>query len=176
MSWIQTYTGKAFFPLEDHPGVIDIRDIAHALSMQCRFNGHCRAFYSVAQHSVHVSQVVPPEFALWGLLHDAAEAYLSDMPRPVKQQMPAFSELENKLLETILNQHGLEMHPDGMPPEVRLADERLLMTEARDLMEKPPMDWQIPAQPLDDLQIKPLQPADAEALFLRRYAEMVNGG
>ncbi|MFG0247924.1 MAG: phosphohydrolase, partial [Phycisphaeraceae bacterium JB051] len=80
MSWIQTYTGKAFYPLREDPGIIDIRDIAHALSLQCRFNGHCSDFYSVAQHSVHVSEVVPQAFALWGLLHDAAEAYMSDLP------------------------------------------------------------------------------------------------
>lgn len=172
MSWIQTYTGKAFFPLEYDPGIIDIRDIAHALSLQCRFNGHCRAFYSVAQHSVHVSEVVAPEFALWGLLHDAAEAYLSDLPRPVKGQLPIFIEMEDKLLGTILGQYGLSMHADGMPPEVRLADEQMLMTEARDLMERPPMDWQIPAKPLDDLHIHPLPPADAESLFLQRFAAL----
>jgi hypothetical protein len=170
MNWIQTYTGKAFYPLEDEPGIIDIRDIAHALSLQCRFNGHCRVFYSVAQHSVHVSEVVEPAYALWGLLHDAAEAYMSDLPRPVKGQMPRFGELEDKLLGRILRDYDLVM---PMPAPVKLADEQMLMTEARDLMETPPMDWQIDVAPLADLHIKPLSPSDAEILFLQRYAALV---
>jgi hypothetical protein len=169
MAWIQTFTGKAFDPLSDDPGLIDIRDIAHALSMQCRFNGHCRAFYSVAQHSVHVSQVTPAPLALWGLLHDAAEAYLSDLPRPVKSQFPLFSQWEDRLLGRILQEYGLTM---PMPDAVRQADERLLMTEARDLMAPPPKDWRIPAKPLENLTIHPLMPAAAEKLFLQRYAEL----
>lgn len=170
MTWIQTYTGKAFYPLADQPGEIDIHDIAHALSLLCRFNGHCKVFYSVAQHSVHVSEGVPAEVALWGLLHDAAEAYLSDLPRPVKQQLPQFSKLEDKLLARILADYGLAM---PMPPEVKLADEQLLMTEARDLMQAPPMDWEIGVEPLSDLQINPLLPVEAEQLFLTRYAELM---
>ena len=169
MSWIQTYTGKAFYPLREEPGIIDIRDIAHALSLQCRFNGHCSDFYSVAQHSVHVSEVVPDAFALWGLLHDAAEAYLTYLPRPVKSHMPQFRDLEDRLLGLIMAQHQLSM---PMPDEVRLADEQMLMTEARDLMEVPPMDWKIPVMPFDDMKIKPLSPKKAEQLFLQRYAEL----
>ena len=79
-SWLQTYTGIQFWPLDPRPEEIDIQDIAHALSLLCRFNGHCQRFYSVAEHSVHVSTILAPEFGLWGLLHDAAEAYLSDIP------------------------------------------------------------------------------------------------
>ena len=170
MSWIQTYTGKAIYPLSDEPGEIDIRDIAHALSLQCRFNGHCKVFYSVAQHSVHVSEVVPTEFALWGLMHDAAEAYLSDLPRPVKGQMPQFSELEDKLLGYILAEYDLFL---PMPAEVKLADEQLLMTEARDLMLLPPMNWLIPVDALDDLHIQPMSPTQAEQAFLQRYDQLM---
>ena len=83
--WIQTFTGRAFYVLDPRPEDVDIEDIAHALSMQCRFAGHCREFYSVAQHSVTASWLVPPEDALWGLLHDAAEAYVVDLPRPIKR-------------------------------------------------------------------------------------------
>ena len=169
MSWIQTFTGKAFYPLADEPGEIDIRDIAHALSLQCRFNGHCNVFYSVAQHSVRVSEVVPSEFALWGLMHDAAEAYLSDLPRPVKGQMPQFSELEDKLLGRILAAYDLSL---PMPSQVKLADEQLLMTEARDLMQSPPMDWLIPVDALDDLKIEPMSPTQAEQAFLQRYDQL----
>ena len=106
MAWIQTYTGRQFWPLAPQAEHVDIRDIAHSLAMQCRFNGHCRGFYSVAQHSVLVSQVVPPEDALWGLLHDAAEAYISDLPRPLKNTAPEFRAAEHRLLTVILGRLG----------------------------------------------------------------------
>src|SRR5579885_2784587 len=82
--WIQTYCGVAFYPLDPRPEEILIEDIAHALSMLCRFTGHVKRFYSVAQHCVYVSHRCDPKDALWGLLHDAAEAYLNDISRPVK--------------------------------------------------------------------------------------------
>jgi len=76
MSWIQTFTGRRFRPRNPAPDDFDIRDVAHALSLLCRFNGHCRVFYSVAEHSVRVSRICPPPAALWGLLHDLGEAYI----------------------------------------------------------------------------------------------------
>ena len=96
-----TYTGRQFFPLTPRQEDIDIEDIAHSLSRLCRFNGHCKSFYSVAEHSYRISYIVPPEFALWGLLHDAGEAYLSDLPRPIKHQIPEFIEIEERLLKDI---------------------------------------------------------------------------
>ena len=86
--WVQTVTGKAFYPLKPDPSLISIEDIAWALSMQCRFAGHVLHFYSVAEHCVYISNSVPMEDALWGLLHDATEAYLTDVPRPLKPLMP----------------------------------------------------------------------------------------
>ncbi len=166
--WIQTFTGRQFYPLQPRGADIDIRDIAHALSLQCRFNGHCRVFYSVAEHSVRVSQAVPPGDALWGLLHDAAEAYLSDLPRPVKSQMPLFSELEDQLLDVLLRHFGLAL---PMPAAVRAADEQLLMTEARDVMAPAPAPWGIDAAPLPG-RIEPWSPAQAEAAYLKRFAEL----
>lgn len=88
--WIQTYTGRQFWPLDPKPEEVCIEDIAHALSQQCRYAGHTIRFYSVAQHSVEIALRVPRAAALWGLLHDAAEAYLVDLPRPVKYLMPAY--------------------------------------------------------------------------------------
>ena len=87
MCWIQTYTGRKFHPLRPRVAEVDVRDIAHALSLKCRFGGHCRVFYSVAEHSVRVSRVLEAkgrELAVWGLMHDAGEAYLPDVGRPVK--------------------------------------------------------------------------------------------
>ena len=107
MDWIQTYTGRRFHPLAPRADELDLVDIAHALSLNCRFNGHCRCFYSVAEHCVRVADILPPELALWGLLHDAAEAYLADVPRPAKQQMPQFVAAEDRLLRVIVEHFGL---------------------------------------------------------------------
>ena len=167
MSWIQTYTGRQFWPLAPHVQDLDIRDIAHSLSLQCRFNGHCRVFYSVAEHSVRVADQLPPELALWGLLHDAAEAYLGDLTRPLKSQAQAdwFNAAEDRLLELIATHYGLAW---PMPRAVRGADDVLLVTEARDLMAPPPEPWRLDAEPLTEI-IRPLSPAEAEALYLERF-------
>lgn len=171
MHWVQTYSGRKFFPLTPRVADVDIGDIAHALAFNCRFNGHCLRFYSVAEHSVRVSHAVPPALALWGLLHDAAEAYLTDLPRPVKIQMPLFSKIEDRLLEVILGKFGLSM---PMPPEVRFADDALLATEQRDVMAPPPDAWHLPAPPLAD-RIEPMTPDAAELAFLRRFEELKRG-
>lgn len=84
MTWIQTYTGKSVDLLDPSPGTICIEDIAHALSRICRYKGHTEKHYSVAEHCIHVSQQVNEDFALEGLLHDATEAYLQDLSRPLK--------------------------------------------------------------------------------------------
>jgi len=80
--WIQTYTGKRFWPLDPRPEDVDILDIAHSLSLLCRFTGHTSSFYSVSQHSILVAQEVPKRLRLWALFHDAAEAYIGDIARP----------------------------------------------------------------------------------------------
>jgi hypothetical protein len=171
MSWIQTYVGKQFWPLAPRAEDLDIRDIAHSLSLQCRFNGHCRVFYSVAEHSVRVAAQLPDELALWGLLHDAAEAYLGDLTRPLRRQVEArwFNEAEDRLLKVIAATFGLTW---PMPPSVRAADDVLLVTEARDLMVEPPTSWSIEAEPLPE-RIEPRAPAAAEALFLERYEALI---
>lgn len=168
MSWIQTYTGKKFFPLAPVVADIDIRDIAHSLALQCRFNGHSPMFYSVAEHSVRVSLAVEPDLALWGLLHDAAEAYISDVPRPVKAQMPEFSRIEDRLLCAIAKRFGL-LWP--VPEEIWATDLTLLATEARDLMGAPPEPWSISATPLPE-RIVPVNARRAEAMFLDRFHEL----
>lgn len=92
--WLQTFTNQAFFPNDPGSLYISKYDIAHSLAMQCRYNGHTKIFYSVAEHSVLVSHAVPEEDALWGLLHDAPEAYIGDMIRPLKKLVPAFREMD----------------------------------------------------------------------------------
>ncbi len=172
--WMQTYMGLQFWPIDPRPEEICIEDIAHSLANQCRFGGHCTEFYSVAQHSVLVSQIVPPEDALWGLLHDAAEAYLVDLPRPVKR----YSELGNiyRVIEkrlTLAVCDRFEMsHIE--PDSVKAADDILLMTEKRDLMPNSPAKWREISEPLMEA-IKPLPPGAARSMFLDRFAELTVG-
>jgi len=168
MEWIQTAAGRKFYPLDPRAEDIDIEDIAHALSLNCRFNGHCRTFYSVAEHSVRVSRLLTGDEALWGLLHDASEAYLTDLPRPVKAQMPAFRDWEDKLEKIIIEHFGLNW---PMPEAVKTADDRLLSTEARDLMAEPPEVWSWGAAVLEE-RIEPWTWEDAKRAFLARFEQL----
>jgi len=131
--WILTHSGVRFWPLDPRAEEVRIEDIAHALARLCRFAGHVAcAHYSVAQHSVLVSHACHPDDALWGLLHDATEAYLVDVPSPVKRApaLASYRAAERQLERVIAERFGL---PLAMPPSVRLADARLLATEKRDL-------------------------------------------
>ena len=148
---------------------VDIRDIAHALSLLCRFNGHCRVFYSVAEHSVRVAQQLPPSLALWGLLHDAAEAYLTDLPRPIKRQIPEFRTMEDALLRVVAERFELTW---PMPEPVAQADNELLATEARDLMAPPPASWGLECQPVAT-SIEPWPAETAERSFLESFERLV---
>ena len=127
-AWIQTYSGGKFFPLSPESEGITIEDIAHALSNLCRFAGHVKRFYSVAQHSVLVSHYCDPIDALVGLLHDASEAYLLDMPRPLKKSgyFEAYLEAEDRLMRVIEKKFGIQ----PMTESVHRADMRVFAAEA----------------------------------------------
>ena len=168
-AWIQTYTGLKFYPLGARPEEVHVEDIAHALSMLCRFNGHLEKFYSVAEHSVYVSHIVSKENQLWALLHDAAEAYLSDIPSPVKANLPQFKNIEDILLEVVCERFNL---PFGIPSEVKEADLIMLSTEKKVLMKEEPEHWGNLPEPSNSIDIKGLPPEQAEELFLRRYNEI----
>lgn len=171
-AWIQTFSGRRFNPTNPNPKAIVIQDIAHSLSMQCRFSGHCKYFYSVAQHSVLVSHVCNSEDALWGLLHDASEAYLVDIPRPLKQsgKFEAYKEMEAVMQKAICQRFSL---PEREPPSVKRADKVLLATEARDLMSPLHPDWRHPALPLP-FHIEAWGPTKAEKEFLDRFYYLIN--
>ncbi len=177
--WIQTFTGRKFSPLNPRPEDVDIRDIAHALAMKCRFNGHCSPFYSIAEHSVRVSWFLEqqgPPHALWGLMHDAAEAYLPDLGGPIKKHFhlhdgphtETFDHAENRLLAAIAT--ALKFEPIHYE-SIREADLTLLITEARDLLGPPPEPWNMPQTPLES-RIDPWPPAAAEKAFLERFEEL----
>jgi len=166
---MQTYTGVAFYPFKPRAEDIRIEDIAHSLSLQCRFGGHCQHFYSVAQHSVLVANLLPNHLALTGLLHDATEAYLVDLPRPVKQGIPQYREVEERLASVIaarFYRFGRSIMFDH--PAIKEADNRVLMTEARDLMGMPPKPWTEKGVPLDH-RIHPLSPDNAKSAFLAKF-------
>lgn len=171
MDWIQTFSGRTFHSLEPVEEEIFVVDIAHSLANLCRFNGHCLRYYSVAEHSVRVSRILPDEFKLWGLLHDAGEAYLTDLPRPVKRKLTAFNEMEDRVLEIVARRFHLVW---PMPAEVKEADNILLATEARDLMAPPPRPWNLGVEPLPE-HIDPMLPPQARAFFLNEYAWLTGG-
>jgi hypothetical protein len=162
--WIQTYSGLKMYPLDPRPEEICIEDIAHALSNICRFTGHCSQFYSVAQHSVYVSTHVSETNALWGLLHDASEAYLCDIARPVKHSEPfaGYRIAEKRLQSVIAEKFGLS---PIQPEEIDVADKLLLVTEARDLGLFTPEWDHFKITPLE-MKIHPVPPENAKRVFL----------
>jgi hypothetical protein len=169
--WGCTVSGRKYWPADPRPEDFCVEDIAHALANQCRFGGHCRTFYSVAQHSVHVSRVCDPADALWGLLHDASEAYIVDIPRPFKTApgMEGYRLYENQMMRAVCEAFGL---PAEIPASVKHADEVLLASEARDLMpEASVRRWYLPERPLD-FTLSPWSPTKSRALFLARFHEL----
>jgi hypothetical protein len=172
--YFRTYCGKRVYPFCPSPEEIDIDDIARSLAQQCRFLGHTDAPYSIAQHCVLVSELVPAQDALWGLLHDASEAYLGDLPAPIKRapEMSIYRIAEDRLLACIARKFGL---PPEMPGSVMLADKIALATEFRDVTTVEDPDWIVAecgVAPMADCTIFPWPPVVAEDRFLRRFWEL----
>lgn len=145
--WVQLASGRPFWPLDPRPEDIHISDIAHALSMTCRFGGHCLRYYSVAEHSVLMARAMKdPQHKMWALLHDSAEGLgLVDLLRPVKKYMPEYREAEAKVMAAVCKRFGL---PLEIPPEVKAADDAILMDEKHQNMAKPAIPWDFSAAPL----------------------------
>lgn len=173
-SRICTATGALFDALDPDVELIRIEDIAQSLARQCRFLGHTRVPYTVAEHSVRVSWLLEAqgcsrETILWGLLHDASEAYLGDLPAPIKHTtaFEAYRVVERAVQAAICTRFGL---PIDEPAEVRAADERLLATEVRDLM--PAIEWPRPLpEPLLS-RIEPWSEQYAKGSFLRTFQHL----
>jgi uncharacterized protein len=180
-NFMRTYTGRCFWPLDPQAEDIDILDIAHHLALLNRFAGATAEPYSVAEHSLRVSQLVEKtvlerlgggritpmvrDAALWGLLHDATEAYLVDVPRPVKHSrgMAMYRLYEETLEKTIAQAFGLAM---PVPPVIKEADNILLATEQRDLMKNARNSRGFERLPST---IFPMNWQDAERMFLKRF-------
>lgn len=167
--WMQTFTGRLVYPFRPEDSELVIEDIAHHLSNICRFTGAPTKFYSVAQHSIFVSQLVPPEFALVALLHDASEAYTNDMGAPQKYGLPDFRAMEDAIQSEICRQFSV---PWPMPACVKRADEVAVATEARDLMPNAPTLWKLPGEPILGVKVIPWGSGEAEQPFLDRFRKL----
>lgn len=166
--WMQTISGKRFWPLDPHEDDIDLNDIAHALSMMCRFNGHCSNFYSVAEHSVLVSKNIDPKYAIWGLLHDASEAYIADIVRPAKRFMPEYKIIEHNIMKTIYRKFDLDIVNE--PQELKLIDNELLNDEAQQLF-LTYSNWNISYNPIK-VKLHCYTPQLAKEFFIDRAKEL----
>lgn len=173
--FIQTYTGRRVGLLDPDPADITIEDISYSLARLCRFGGHCRSFYSVAQHSVLVSTILEDrplredyndwDLLMQGLLHDASEAYVMDLPSPIKQLLPKYKEIELGIEEAIWIKFGL----NARSHLIKQADNIALATETKQLMVNT-MDWSIMRGITPDhRKIVPLSPVDAETDFVKQF-------
>ena len=184
---IQTYSGKKFDPLNPRAEDICIEDIAHALSLKCRFGGHCTSFYSVAQHSVLASSIAEAqqgstEMQLWALLHDAAEAYLPDVATPIKHFLQfekklgewfvsvSFKYVEEMILEKIAQVFCFPSPP--MPELIKEIDLRMVATERQQLMSEGFVWGGLLGVDSYKIPIISWSPAEAEISFLMRFRSL----
>ncbi len=163
-SWMQTFTGRQFWPMDPRADEVHIEDIAHALSMQCRYTGHSLRFYSVAEHCVLLARYVSEPNQLWALLHDASEAYLVDVPRPVKPFLAGYKEAEARVMAAVCDRFGL---PYQMPAEVHAADGAIIGDE-RANMAPCVAEWAPTGEPLG-VRLEYWTPERAESEFLRAF-------
>lgn len=173
-AWIQTISGGKFHLLAPTPDEVELEDIVWSLSMQCRFVGHVASHYTVAEHSILVSYAVAPEHALHALLHDATEAYVGDLSRPLKQLLPQYKEIEDSIWEVIALKLGI---PSAMPAEVKEADARILINERMALMPRTRYPWGVDhLEPLPGWIVpEGWSPDEARERFMDRYWELKMG-
>lgn len=186
-AWIETFTGKKFHLLDPQPEEICIEDIAHALSMQCRYTGHVKKFLSVAEHSYNVCNLLSGEDLvgksqqLAGLLHDASEAYITDLSRPIKVLTPVgppYYEIEDRIMRVIANKFCFSW---PMSKEVKNADNLMLFAEKDQLMGN--LSWEddkssedarmnTVREDINNLRIACYSPTIAEKIFLKKFQEL----
>lgn len=170
---ILTRSGQYFDFFDPQGYELQVEDIAHGLANCCRFAGQCAVFYSVAQHSVYVSRIVPERLALAGLLHDAAEAFLGDMTRPLKRLLPDYRAIEMRVEIALFRKLGI---PYPIPEEVKRADMQMLRLEQTALMAHHSDAWDCDAYPMPVGIIlntsTALSPGEAFHAFMERYIEL----
>jgi hypothetical protein len=187
-SYIQIADGQVFDPLDPDPGKITIEVVARALSNLCRFTGHVGRFYSVAEHSVHVSRMVPPDDALWAIMHDAPEGMgLGDLASPLKGTDDlgrVYKAYESQMMEVIAERFGLPPTPGSVQPEtVTAADESMREIERLQLLPRTPEGDELWAEWPADSSLVPEHcwpqcwpPDVAMAIFIDRFREVGGRG
>ena len=171
--YIETYTGIKFDFLNPKVEQIDIEDIAHSLAVQVRFTGHCKEFYSIAEHSINVMDIVPPEHKLWALLHDAGEAYLTDVASPIKKYLTNYKQMEKKIMDVICDKFGLD---HDMPPIVHEHDMQLLSVESHHLMTSQGLDWEVNKniiKTIPNFKLECYNPNMAKEFFLEEFYKLI---
>lgn len=171
MTWIQTYTGQPFDLVDPQPEMVHLEDIAHALAHLCRYTGHVVQHYSVAQHSALASRVAPDEVDLkfQALMHDAAEAYVGDVSKPMKMVLgPAMREVEDRVWRAVADRFRLPLELD---PRVKEVDLRLLETERQQLLGTCERDWQLDVDPYA-IRIIPWSAISARRAFITRFEKL----
>ncbi len=174
-AWIQTASGGRFYPLDPKVEDVCIEDIAHALHLVCRFTGHVSKFYSVAQHSIIVASQVPEADRLWGLMHDASEAYIADIASPLKRtpEFAGYREIEARIMRVICRRFGMS---EQEPASIREADLRVLATEKRDLMPRSETGtWGDLPEPFSHMVIRPWPDAVVKQTFLSHFNFLTTG-
>ena len=177
--YIRTYTGKHFFPTEPDPSLFRVEDFAHALSLLCRGNGHVKTFWSVAEHCIccakeAAARGLSDRLVLACLLHDASECYLSDVPRPFKQEMKAYQALEERMLEMIYARFLGSPLTEEEKRQVREIDDAMLWFDLKYLLggeemgERPQIHIEI------EYQVRPFEDVEREYLEIyANYAEKI---
>ncbi len=172
-SSITTLSGKFFDILKPEDYEYDISEIATALSNLCRYTGHVNRFYSVAEHSVLVSRIVPERLALAGLLHDASEAYLGDLSSPLKKLVPEYKRIEVRVQEAIAKHFGLGTDLDN--PEIHQADKRMYWQERQGVANNGVRDqlWHQDLRATRKVEAVGMSPNQARRYFMWRYRQIM---
>jgi hypothetical protein len=166
---IMLSSGAVFDFLDPWSSDFTIEDIAHGLSLICRYAGQCRAFYSVAEHSLHVSEVARG-FELPALMHDAAEAFVGDITRPLKQLVPEFKSIEAEVERAILARFGMS---ERIPRQVKEADLRVLAAEQAQIMPPGTDSWaRVEGVEPAPILVEHLAPPEARRRFLARFNQL----
>jgi hypothetical protein len=170
-NWMQVYSGGCFYPLDPRPEDVHIGDIAHSLAHQCRYAGHSMRFYSIAEHCCHIHDAIEDEHKFAALMHDAAEAYLVDVPRPVKPYLTEYRGIEENIERVIFKKFGL---PFPFHVRVKQLDNSIIVDEKAALMYECDQDWYlIGFEPLG-VEIECWTPERAKAAFLNRFLRHYN--
>lgn len=168
---IGTFSGQQLYPLDPRPEEISVEDIAHGLANTCRYGGQCQFYYSVGTHSIYVSRELDaygPEMQLYGLFHDAAEAYITDVPRPLKNELDGYESVEHDILDAVWESLGITPPTETQWQTVMEADDQLFYYESETLL----AEFDPPTVPSFSYELSPCLPREVRKQFLDRAAKL----